>query len=299
MTLWLWRQQFRLPRCGALLAACALLSAAAWSQPARSQEQNRAAARAQRKILVGPAAPAAQAAAAEDPDEAVVQQMMTQCRPVLNCELELIRQACDLPPEQRPRVKRAGLAGLRKYALAAKPAAAGFRVFGGEAESQDATLRAKLREALRAELTPEQAAKYAERIEQRAASRKRAVILCVVARLDAELYLTGEQRDKIADSLSAAWESRWEDWLSLLHFQPNFLPQLPDRCIVPHLNAEQAADYRGLQKINGRMSIFVQHNDDDSEPDAWWGSEPEKTGPAAGEVKPEQPAKAEVPNPAP
>lgn len=275
-----------------LAAACALLWAATWSQRTRGEdakvpaaapaagaaEKAKEAAEATATVVVTP-----QDVGSELMDELVLQQALAPYRPILQSELELIRQACDLPVEQRPRVKQAGEAALRKAVGNDKNPMQGVRFFGGQGESKETVVREQIRQALTQQLTPEQAAKYAARTEQRTAIRKRAAILFVVARLDGELSLDADQRDKISENLSTAWQKQWDQWPQLLHFNANFVPDLPEKCVVPVLNADQAAVYTGLQKINGHISVFMQRNDE-AEPDDWWGSEPRpaaKAGPAA------------------
>jgi hypothetical protein len=280
-------------RCFQLTAAFAVLSAGGVVLQTRGEEPKPAAKQARKaKAAIRAKAPQPKVAAANDQDDAVAQQMIARYRPILNCELELIRQACDPAPEQRPGIKAAGEASLKQSVQQAGNPGPVIRVFGQNTDSTDTVLRANLRKALTAQLSPEQAASYAKRITERTATRKRALILFVVARLDTALYLTNQQRDKIGDSLSAAWQEAWDEWAGVANYPGNYLPQLPDTCVVPHLNTDQTAVYSGIQKVNISGSVFIQNNDE-AEADDWWGSEPAK--PAEGA----KPAAAAAAQPSP
>jgi hypothetical protein len=129
---------------------------------------------------------------------------------------------------------------------------------------------------LEATLAPEQMALYGKRVAERTARQKRVGILMIVARLDACLYLTGEQRDKIGESLSAAWQESWGQSVGGLGIQEFSLAALPEKCVVPHLNAEQAAAWRGMQKNTSVESVMMIQEEEEIEADDWWGHEPAK-----------------------
>ena len=64
-------------------------------------------------------------------------------------------------------------------------------------------------QALKSQLPAEQAARYQEELTKRAASRKRLALRNLVARLDHDLVLSPDQRDKISESLAAHWDDSW------------------------------------------------------------------------------------------
>ena len=206
-----------------------------------------------------------------------VAQFTRQYRPILTTELNFIRQMCDLAPEQRPKIKAAGEASLNEAVLKMAEfqggrMRGGVRVQNAQPDPQRA-IRESLAKVLRETLTPEQMTKYETEATQRTALRKRAAIRYVVARLDSTLCLTSEQRDKMAQSITAGWQDNWENWLRFSSYGDQYFPQVPDQHVVPHLDADQKSMWSGLQKVNFGSSSGGGNVPAD---DGWWGDEPAK-----------------------
>jgi hypothetical protein len=190
--------------------------------------------------------------------------------------LDFIRQICELPPEQRPKVKEAGDQALLQAArdmVRPQP-----RIVGGAARIMAAqrprtqagaarTIREALAAALKEALPAEQFEKYGRELRLRDAHRKQAALLSAVARLDALLYLTEEQRDKLVQSLDHNWQDDWEQWLQLHNYGGQYFPQIPDQHVLAHLTEEQKSVWRGVQKIN--VSSW-NHDGRARADDGWW-----------------------------
>jgi hypothetical protein len=127
-------------------------------------------------------------------------------------------------------------------------------------------------------LTPEQVATFKLSLERRLARQKQATILLCVSRLDALLYLSSEQRDKMIERLGAAPEASWEQWSGIIHYQGNYLPNMPDDLVAPILNEQQINVWRGIQKISGNRITLRQ--EEPVEIDDWWGANPTKAAEA-------------------
>ncbi|MEX2139255.1 MAG: hypothetical protein WD894_08345 [Pirellulales bacterium] len=239
---------------------------------------------------VAPAPRPARAVLQLNQNEAQIKQMtphfVQQLRPALMSELAFIRQMCDLPKEQRPKIKAAGEASLEKAArgLAEQQFGNNRRMSGGRNEPADARkiIADELNQALQLTLTTEQMAQYTSEAIKRADRRKRAAILSAVSLLDETLSLTAEQREKIYDSIAANWQPGWEQWLMLQRYGGQYFPMIPDQQVVPHLNDEQRSVWSGLQRISfgGWSGAEGQVPEDDG----WWGDEPAKPADAAGAV---------------
>ena len=210
-----------------------------------------------------------------------IPQFTQQYRPILATELNFIRQMCDLKPEQRPKVKAAGEAAVtqvvRRMAEQQGRAMQGQGVNFVEREVPPADPRRfildAVAKALKETLTEEQMAKYTDESAKRTALRKRAAMQTAVALLDDKLCLTGEQRDKITESVSAKWQTEWESWLMLSQYGGQYFPTIPDNLIVPHLNVEQKSVWEGFQKVNFG---FWSGDGQEQQNDGWWGDEPAK-----------------------
>jgi hypothetical protein len=214
---------------------------------------------------------------ADAPNDAMVQQWIQQYRPYLLTELNFIRQMCDLPKEQRPKIKAAGEAGLREAAT--KFAKTQQRRQGIDVSqfSPRTIIRQALEQALKETLTEEQMARYTAEAAARTAQHKRAVILSVVSRLEGALCLTGDQREEITKTLTSNWQDKWESWLTVHQYGDLYFPQVPDQNIVPCLNEQQRSVWSGFQKIvvNQNVGPAAQQLDDAE----WWGDLPEKRAP--------------------
>ncbi len=195
-------------------------------------------------------------------------QLALQMRPVLIAELALARQICgDLTIAERQRIKAAGEVALQSLA----PLTAKHRKLLGRMradEKPDSShpvdqLRARLASAIKEHAPPETSQRYAVEAARRIENRRRAAINLTVARLDALLYLTAEQRQEIAASLADFWQTDWEKWAQFNLPLP-YLPAIPEghvRC----LNADQNRVWHSLQKIDLASRPVIQLGDD-----PWW-----------------------------
>ena len=209
-------------------------------------------------------------------NDAMMQQFLQQFRPHLMEELGFIRLVCsDLTAEQRPKIKEAGEAGLKK---AAKQMAdvqnRQNRGLGFQPNAQPEPrrmIREAIANALKETLTPDQMQRYTREADDRTAHRKQAAILSVVSRLDGNLYLTPKQRDAIVDSIASNWQEKWEQWLMLSAYGNEYFPTIPDKIIAPQLNAAQKSVWEGLQKIE--LGGWWGGNGQVQANDGWWGDE--------------------------
>lgn len=245
-----------------------LLLALTWAGSLSAQDEDAPAEAAPAAAVVVEDVPA-------DPLDAQAQQYEQMLLPKMWRELEFIRQTCDLTREQRPKIKAAADASLKK---AAKEVMRGMQRPDGQGEA-GTFIRKDMRTVLEKTLTPEQMERYTEEAAKRAAVRKKATLRSVVAQLDGYLYLTREQRDKIMQALDTNWKEEWEQWLMLWQYSGSYFPMIPDEHLVPHLNEKQRSVWRGVQKINpgfwGGGGLRQQGNDD------WWEGKEE------AEAKPE------------
>src|SRR5262249_21681227 len=101
---------------------------------------------------------------------------------------------------------------------------------------------------------PEQAARYQKELDQRAAARKRAAVLSLIARLDKVLVLTAEQRDKLGKILENKWKCSANDMQILLWAGQQF-PLLPENDIVPILTDTQQTVWSGIPKGNVHFGV--------------------------------------------
>ena len=211
-------------------------------------------------IVKKPAAPAPKAVAAMKvamPAVAFnaggqIQQNIQQFRPILRAEYHIVRVVCRLTPEQRKEIARDGEQALRgaakKYVeMMNRPMTAAQRA----AADPRRQIREALGKAVASRLSGDMHERYRAEIARRDASRKQLAVRNLVARLDRELVLSPEQRDKIAGSLTSHWEDSWLQSIEMFMYDYQFLPPIPDQFVAPFLNDPQKTIWRSIQKVYG------------------------------------------------
>lgn len=186
-----------------------------------------------------------------------VMQFMQQFRPLLRAEYHIVRVVCQPSPEQRKSLARAGEQALRdaavKYAdMMTRPMTMAQRA----ALEPRKLIREGLGRAVRITLSGEPVEKYQAEIARREASRKQLGVRNLVARIDQELVLSPEQRDKVAEALTAHWDDSWCQSLEMFMYNYQYLPMIPDQYVTPILNDAQKKVWRSIQKIQSFWGGF-------------------------------------------
>jgi hypothetical protein len=110
--------------------------------------------------------------------------------------------------------------------------------------------------AVRANLSPDQAARFQKEIALRAEARKRLVVTNLVAMMDRLLILRPDQRAKLGEILADNWNESWNQ-MQLLMYGGTYFPPMPDAKIYPVLSDAQWAVWRGISKGNVRFGLNV------------------------------------------
>ena len=113
-----------------------------------------------------------------------------------------------------------------------------------------AILQQEVTTIIKAKLRPKQVERYVEECEHRTARRKRAVVLNLVAKLDEDLSLSAQQREKLVESLTLGYQESWDQWLQMLAQISQFTPNIPEEYVLPALSEKQKAVWRQSNKID-------------------------------------------------
>ena len=189
-------------------------------------------------------------------------QFLPQFQQLLYVELALLRRVCNVDAKPFVEVAKAAKAGLRvtvrEYVVAQNARMRG-RIEGVSAtidpRSQVQRLLAPL---VQSKLGPEQAQRYRQECGKRAESRKRTVVLNLIAALDERLVLTAEQRARLVHSLSANYQSAWDQYLQMFSFNVQYLPSIDDESIVPLLNERQKSVWQEIPKQHTQVFFGIQ-----------------------------------------
>lgn len=202
--------------------------------------------------------------------------MQTMVMPTLQAELELVRKTCgSLPSEARKKIVAAGNAAVQTAARQVSE-----RQMGGHGAGVLDT-RKMIRDAVAAAVKPhataEEFAAYEREQAARIARRNRAARLLIVNKVDGEIQLSQAQREKIEADLENRWDAKW---LQALHDTGGTInnrppaPDYADKCIAPHLDERQRADWKAWCDQAG-ASRHGRHYGWDfdgqgMQPDPWW-----------------------------
>ena len=184
--------------------------------------------------------------------EARAARVVPQMWSIFRSEYYFIRYACDLNVDQRKTLARLGDSTIK--AAARQFAEAEMKVSRVEEYPDPRTLiENELAKSVTTLLASGQQARYKDEIEKRAASRKQFVIDNLVARLDQDLVLSPDQRNRLVESLSTNWKDAWGRSVENLMRNDNFFPDIPDHIVVPILTDHQ-------REVWGVLPIHRHHS---------------------------------------
>ena len=192
--------------------------------------------------------------------EPQVRQFTQQFRSAMRAEYYFIRSVCAPTPEQRTRIAREGEKALREASAAyAQAQMRPMRMVNGRWAYPDPRkmIEEAMAKAVKPILTPDQAARYQAESEKRAADRKKAAARNIVSKLDQDLILTPEQREKLDEAVVARWDDSWCQSLETLLYGDQYYPRLPDDVVTPHLDDKQKEIWHGARQNQNFFFGFV------------------------------------------
>lgn len=192
----------------------------------------------------------------------LIQQFAPQFRPLLRSEAHFLRTICEPTEAQRKALARDGDRVLkdaaRQYAEMQQKLMRG-QWRGNTQPDPRKLIQQGMLAAARAHLTPEQVARYQAEVDRRTEDRKRAAIGLLVAKLDQDLVLTVEQRDKLAEALAQNWSDAWGGALEMYaNGNDQYFPMIPEKVVGPLLNKTQKRIWDGSPKT--QMNVFFGAN---------------------------------------
>lgn len=197
-------------------------------------------------------------AAGEAGGDPLEQQFLQQFRQLSKTELNFVRAVCQPNAEQSKKLKAASDAGLKtavkKFAAIQKQMQQGMRA-GEQPQWPDPRhlMAEVLLKTVKESISADQAKRYEEELEKRSAARKRAALLNLVAKLDKDLVLTADQRDKLSDALNSNWKDDWGRQLEVFMYGDAYMPALPDAQVLPALTDKQKAIWSAIPKQHNQI----------------------------------------------
>ncbi len=210
------------------------------------------------------------AAVEREPNEAELAPHLALFRPLLKMELSFANRVCKLTDEQRTAAiadSKVWLLGYaRDYAKQqGQPQNVGAWMAAPRgARNANANPLRSIEEGVvvtvKKHLKPEQAAQYDAELAKRREFHQQAAAENLVAAIDEKLFLSADQRQKITNDLNEHWDDSWGVQLENLVHMGNYLPQVPDKHVVQHLNADQRSVWNGIQKVHFGPSFGNEQN---------------------------------------
>lgn len=208
-------------------------------------------------VAVDVVAPAPVMVAQNNNLDPLINQFTQQFRPVLRTELHFIKSVCAPTTEQQKKIAREGhkalSAAVKKYAQNQQQMMQG-QWRGGTQPDPRKLVQKGLLEAAKAHLTSEQVARYEAEIARRDADFQVVAVHNIVCKLDQELILTAEQREKLSEAMTKGWQDSWGGSLEMFMYGNEYLPVLPDKIVMPILDPIQKKVWTTAQKT--QMNSF-------------------------------------------
>ena len=175
------------------------------------------------------------------------QQYLKLIQQVYRTELHFIRTVCDPTKEEFQQISADGEVALKKAvrALALAQQNGGRLANSSKLSDPRQLIAARLNEVVQSNLPAERAGHYQAALDRREESIKRVVVLNIIAKLDKQLKLTGEQRGELQKVLASNWRNAWANTQMLLYSGGHY-PQLPANKILPLLNESQKNAWHGV-----------------------------------------------------
>ncbi len=194
---------------------------------------------------------------AKDADglDPMAQQFVGQFTPLVKTEVHLLLSVCEPTADQRKQiVARRGKAVKDAAKLYSQSQQRTGRFQNTATYPQPRGLVQEcLLAAARPILSEEQIGRYQVEVDRRADDQKRLGIRNIIAKMDQDLALSADQRDKLDAALAKNWNNAWCQSLEMFMYGDQFFPAIPDGVVVPVLSPKQTVVWKGTQRNGGQI----------------------------------------------
>ncbi|MFM9065919.1 MAG: hypothetical protein ACKOUR_01125 [Planctomycetota bacterium] len=179
-----------------------------------------------------------------------------QFRPMLSGHMNLLKQSAQPSEEQTKKIQQRGKQALKVSVTAMvewqkKMQTGRWNPQTDKQPDPQGIFNQEIIKLTREELSPEQFQRLESAMQRREASRKRAAILCLLAKMDHDLFLSREQRDKMAEVLDKNWNSSWHRNLQFyLHDNGSNYPNIPSEPLAAVLTERQRQVWGQFPKVD-------------------------------------------------
>jgi hypothetical protein len=202
-----------------------------------------------------------------DPDQAEgdVQQkeFARRFKSALRAELNFVEKVCEPTDEQMAEIRQVlekyQTDMVKRYSDIQKRVARGQRQGVTTYPDPRKLIRDSLKKTLKTTLDADRWARFDSELEERKADQTRAAIHNVVAKIDRDITLSAEQREKLVEALTAGWNPGWGAQFEMFLQQGGqFAPSLPPKLVTPHLNPIQKKIWSGSQANQQNQQVILR-----------------------------------------
>jgi len=176
---------------------------------------------------------------------------LTQMRPILRFEYQLMRTVCEPSIEERKPIAHAGELALREAVSAFVDRQLGQQSARVKTQTIDyrKIIQDGLLEAVRLNLTDEVYQRYRQELSIRAEDYRNGAVLRFVTKIDEKLLLTSDQRERIMAVLRQDWNDELNLNSAYLNIEYAYFPLIPEKDFLPVLSEVQKSVWNSLQKV--------------------------------------------------
>ena len=187
-----------------------------------------------------------------------IAQFTQQFKTVMLSEQHFIRKVCEPDADQRKILAEKGEPALKELATRFGKLQQQMNMgqMPGVIPDPRTVIEEIFLEMLKPGFNEAQLARYGDEITKRKENLKTIAVSNLVARLDQDLILTVEQREKITAELTANWKDNWCQSLDYIQYFDRYFPDIPDRFVSSHLDDMQKVLYHKIPK-NQRIFLGI------------------------------------------
>jgi hypothetical protein len=200
-----------------------------------------------------------------DPADVDVQQneFARRVKSALRAELSFVEKVCEPTDEQmadiRQVLEKYQADVVKRFSDIQKRVARGQQRQGVNSQDPRRLIRDSLKKTLKTTLDADRWARFESELEERKADQTRAAVHNVVAKIDRDLALSAEQREKLTEALTANWSAPWGQQFEIFLQQGGlFAPSLPPKLVTAHLNPIQKKIWSGTQANQQNQQVIFQ-----------------------------------------
>ena len=189
--------------------------------------------------------------------KAILPQFEQQVRPLIRAQYHFLRSIAKPTKEQRAKLvagaEEAQKAVVHKFAELQLKMQRGMWDGSSKYPNGQQLVSERFTTLAKDCLDPEQFERFSKEIAKKDEIFKSVCVKNLVVMIDQQLVLTPDQREKLAADLTKKWDKTWVGSLEIFMYGEQFMPQLPEDVLLPHLNPLQKEVWKASPRNGGNI----------------------------------------------